>query len=352
MPRETMSARERWLAVLSRDTPDRLPMDYWATGEATERLMAHLGVGDVEELYRRLHIDRPVGVGPRYVGPPIARGEDAFGCRFRRVEYGTGAYDECIHHPLARYDSPAEIEAHYTWPTPDWWDHSGIAEQVRGKDDRPVQGGGSEPFLQYCQLRGQEQALMDLVLKPELAHYCLDKLFGLAYENTRRIFEQIPGQVTFSYVAEDMGSQESLLFSPAQIREFLLPGMKRMAELVHQAGAYVFHHNDGAIRPIVPDLTGIGIDVLNPVQWRCRGMDREGLKREFGERLVFHGGMDNQYTLARGSVAEVEQEVADNLRLLGRGGGYILAPCHNLQAVSPPENIVAMYEAGYRLGWA
>jgi uroporphyrinogen decarboxylase len=352
MPKETMTSRERWLAVLRRVQPDRVPMDYWGTAEATDRLMRHLGLGDEEALWARLHIDPVVTVGPRYVGPPARSGEDIYGCRYRRVDYGTGSYDECIYHPLARYRSVAEIEAHYTWPSPDWWEYSDIAKQTRGKGDRPVRGGGSEPFLLYCHLRGQEQALVDLALNPEIAHYCLDRLFGLAYENTVRIFEQSPGQVTISYIAEDMGTQEGLMLSPAHIREFLLPRMRRIVEVVHQAGAYVFHHNDGAIRGILPDLVELGIDVLNPVQWRCRGMEREGLKRDFGDRLVFHGGMDNQYTLARGSVAEVEREVLDNLRVLGRGGGYILAPCHNLQAVSPPENIVAMYEAGYRHGWS
>jgi uroporphyrinogen decarboxylase len=93
-----------------------------------------------------------------------------------------------------------------------------------------------------------------------------------------------------------------------------------------------------------------GIDILNPIQWRCKGMEREGLKRDFGEKVIFHGGVDNQYTLAMGTVEEVRQEVEENLRILGDGGGYILAPCHNIQAVSPPENIVAMYETGYALG--
>jgi uroporphyrinogen decarboxylase len=94
-----------------------------------------------------------------------------------------------------------------------------------------------------------------------------------------------------------------------------------------------------------------GIDVLNPVQWRCAGMDREALKRDFGEKVVFHGAVDNQHTLAFGSPEDVRQEVLDNIRILGAGGGYILAPCHNLQAISPPENIVTMYETGYEYGW-
>ncbi len=94
----------------------------------------------------------------------------------------------------------------------------------------------------------------------------------------------------------------------------------------------------------------MGMDVLNPIQWRCTGMARSELKRDFGDRLVFHGGVDNQQTLAFGTPADVRAEVAENLRTLGEGGGYILAPCHNIQAVSPPENIVALYEAGLELG--
>jgi uroporphyrinogen decarboxylase len=80
-------------------------------------------------------------------------------------------------------------------------------------------------------------------------------------------------------------------------------------------------------------------------------MEREGLKRDFGDQLVFHGAMDNQKTLPFGSVEDVRQEVLDNLRILGEGGGYILAPCHNIQAVGPAENVVAMYETCYEHGW-
>ena len=80
-------------------------------------------------------------------------------------------------------------------------------------------------------------------------------------------------------------------------------------------------------------------------------MDREELKREFGDRIVFHGAVDNQYTLAFGTVDEVREEVIYNIKVLGDGGGYILAPCHNIQAISPPENVVAMYETGYEYGW-
>lgn len=346
-----MTPRERWLAVLSHSTPDRVPMDYWGTAEASANLMRHLGCSTMDDVYRRLHIDPLVTVGGKYVGPPLKDGADVFGVRTQLVPYEGGLYAEPVNHPLAGFSTVDEIEASYSWPSPDWWDYSHIAEEVAANPQYAIRGGGSEPFLQYGMLRGLEQAMMDLAINPDIALHCLGKLFDLAFESTRRIYEQAPQQIHVTYVAEDMGSQDSLLFSPAAIRKFLLPGMQRMIGLAHEAGAYVFHHSDGAIRPMLSKMISLGIDVLNPIQWRCKGMDRESLKRDFGDRLVFHGGVDNQYTLARGTVDEVRIEVEDNLRILGDGGGYILAPCHNIQAVSPAENIVAMYETGYALGW-
>lgn len=345
-----MTSLERWQAVFERRKPDHVPMDYWGTEEATQKLMRHLGCRTRREMLRKLRVDYEVRVRPRYVGPKPPRMTDEFGRKFRKVDYGTGAYRECIHFPLAGFRSVDEIERHYVWPSPDGWDYSSIAAQLWGNEDHPIRGGGSEPFLIYKELRGQEQAFVDLIENPEIAHYCLGMLFDLAYEDTVRTFERIPGRVTLSYIAEDMGGQTDLMISVRHIREFLLPGMKRMIDLVHSAGAYVFHHNDGSCWRIIPDLIDLGIDLLNPLQWRCPGMERERLKKEFGPKVVLHGGMDNQYTLPFGTVEDVRREVEDNLRILGDGGGYILAPCHNIQANTPPENVVAMYEVARELG--
>lgn len=351
MPKETMTSRERWLAVLKGEKPDRIPMDYWGTQEVADKLMKHFGLATMDEVFEKLHIDRPFKPLPKYVGPKLEEGSNIYGCKFKQVDYGTGFYEECIHNPIASYNSIEEIEANYKWPSADWYDYSDIKKQVEGKEHRAIQGGGSEPFMFYKEIRGDAQAMMDMIMNPELVKYCLGKLFDFAYEYTRRIIEQIPGQITYCYVAEDLGSQENLMYSPEHIHEFIFPGMKRMIDLAHDAGAYVFHHDDGAIRKILPDLIELGIDILNPIQWRCQGMEREALKKDFGDRLVLHGGMDNQHTLPFGTVAEVEQEVIDNLRILGENGGYILAPCHNIQAVSPVENIVRMYEVAYENSW-
>lgn len=351
MPNETLTPKERWLAVFRHEKPDRIPMDYWGTEEATLKIMKHLGAATKREMFEKMRVDFTAEVKPEYVGPALPELTDVFGCRIRWVDYGSGAYDECVFHPLAEYGSVAEIKRNYKWPDPEWWDYGTLVQQLRGYERYPIKGGGSEPFLIYKNLRGPELAFMDMIENPEIVHYCLDKLFGLAYENTCRILETIPGKVAFTYVAEDMGGQTDLMFSLKHIREFLLPGMKRIMDLTHQAGAYVYHHNDGSCRRIIPEMIEAGIDLLNPLQWRCPGMEREGLKQDFGSRIVLHGGVDNQYTLPFGSVAEVRQEVLDDIRILGEGGGYILAPCHNIQPITPPENVVAMYETCYENGW-
>jgi len=105
------------------------------------------------------------------------------------------------------------------------------------------------------------------------------------------------------------------------------------------------HHTCGSVFPLVQDLIDVGVDILNPIQISARGMDPAALKREFGEQLIFHGGIDIQRILPFAAPERVKEEVKRIVAILGEGGGYIFAPSHNIQADVPPENIVAMYEA-------
>jgi len=351
MRKETMTPRERWLATLHRAKPDRVPMDYWATPEVDQKLLRHFGRDDIWDVFKLLHIDRPVVVTPSYVGPPRPDGANDFGVIYRRVDYGDGVYDEAAYCPLARYKSPTEVEEDYVWPQPDWYDYSSLPAQLVGKEEYPVEGPWSEPFYIYKDLRGMEQSFLDLAENPEFVHYCLDKLFSYEYQRILRTLEALPGRVTYFMIGEDFGTQDDLMYSRQHIREYFLPRMQRLMRLVHEGEAFVVTHSDGAIRKIIPDLIDIGMDVLNPVQWRCKDMEREALKRDFGNKIIFHGAMDNQQTMPFGSAADVRQQVLENFRVLGAGGGYILAPCHNLQAITPVENILALYETGYVEGW-
>lgn len=285
-----MTPKERWLAAVRRERPDRVPMTYRATTEATKKLVEHLGCRNPAEMLDRLHVDLQVNVGPRYVGPAIPKDRDMYGRGYQDMPYEGGVYRECVVHPLAGYETLEEIKRSYVWPSADWFDHSDLPKQVEGQEDRVIAGGGSEPFLLYKDLRGEEQAFMDLVLHPDIVHFCMDRLYGFCHENTRRIYERIPGKVTVTSVAEDMGAQNGLLYSREHLRTYFFPHMRRMIGLAHEAGALVNTHSDGAIREILPDLIEMGVDLINPIQWRCRGMDREGLKRDFGDRLAFEGG--------------------------------------------------------------
>lgn len=352
MPRETMTPKERWETVLQGGIPDRVPMDYWGTPETTQLLIDHFKM-EPRDIARELHIDLPFSPPLKYIGPSIPKGMDVFGIEYREIDYGTGKYEEVISAPLANFQTVEEIQKYYQWPSPDWWDTSEVAESVLAHTEWPLRVGGSEPMLTYKSLRGETQAMMDLMLHPEIAHYCLGQLFELAYQQTLRLFEALPSSIkpTFTYVAEDLGSQNNLMYSPTHIKEFLFPGMKRMIDLAHEAGAAVFHHDDGNIMRILPDLVELGIDILNPIQWRADGMDRHRLKNEFGDSLVFHGAVDNQFTLPFGSPQEVKVEVVDNITILGADGGYILAPCHNIQPNTSLENILALYETGYEAGF-
>ena len=138
--------------------------------------------------------------------------------------------------------------------------------------------------------------------------------------------------------------------SPAMWRKFFKP---KMATLISDLKTInpnlkVAYHSDGQIYPIIHDLIEIGLDVLNPIQPAAVGMAPEGLKSDFGDRLCFHGGIDVQFLLPLQSAEAVRAEVSRRAKLLGKGGGYILAPSHNLQQDTSTENIVAMYDLDLR----
>jgi uroporphyrinogen decarboxylase len=352
-----MTPRQRWLALLEGRPADRVPTDYQATDEVTTRLLKELDCTDEEALYRKLHIDARRFVEPKWRRPGELRGPEAdmWGIRYRRVDYGTGAYKEPVFRPLAEVETVEQVHAH-RWPDPDEFDYGPITEAVEADDGyRPIHAGHYEPFLLYGYLRGLERAFEDLALRPELADAILGHLFDFYYEHHRRIFEagkaaKGGARIDLTWVAEDLGSQTGPLMSLAMYRRFLLPGQIRMAELARSYCVHVMYHTDGAARVFLPDLIDrVGIEILNPVQWRCPGMEREGLVRDFGGRVIFHGSIDNQQTLAFGSVGDVVREVRQSAAIY-REARWICAPCHNIQPVSPTENVVALYETMYELG--
>ncbi len=351
-----MSPRERWLAYFRDAQPDRIPCDYWGTDEVTARLLHELGCSSERELWKRLSIDKCIHLGPTHRHATETTWHmgglfSAWHVGTRRIEYagGAGAYDEDAVNPLACAQTVADIEA-FAWPDPDDWDYAGMRAKCDEWPGYPILGGVCEAFYVYCRLRGMERSLEDLIGEPAIAEAMLDNIFRVHEAVIRRTLEAAADRIDLVYVAEDLGQQNGLLMSPALFRRFLKPGMRRMIDLVHSFGVKVMHHDDGAIRLLIPELIEIGIDILNPVQWRCKGMDREALARDFGRHLIFHGAIDNQQTLPFGTPHDVRREVAENIGIFRQSKGYIVAPCHNLQPITPTANILALYEAVEEFG--
>jgi uroporphyrinogen decarboxylase len=189
--------------------------------------------------------------------------------------------------------------------------------------------------------------MITLATEPEYVDALLTRIVDAWLENLRRFADAVGDRVQILQFNDDLGTQDAPFLSVRMFRERIFPHYKRGLDWVHRnTRMKVFMHNDGAIASLIPTLIEMGVDILNPVQTTAAGMDPARLKREFGDRLVFWGAAcDCQHTLPFGTPEQVAQEVRESLRILGAGGGYVLASVHNIQANVPPENVIAMFDA-------
>jgi len=144
-------------------------------------------------------------------------------------------------------------------------------------------------------------------------------------------------------ISDDLGSQNSLIISPTMYREFIKPAELELYGMIHEKApnAALFHHTDGAVFDLIPDLIEVGVNVLNPVQTSSKGMDANQLKKSFGDQITFHGAIEKLQKSK--SIRELISEVKNRINILGEGGGYIIAPCNHVIDVEP-EKIVKVYE--------
>lgn len=347
-----MNARQRVLALLDRRPVDRLPVDIWCVPEVLADLRAHFGVDDELELYRRMGVDKIVWVGPKYAGPlrpPSAPGEivDHWGVGTRTIRAADrSTYQENCTAPLQTFSTVADLHAYPWWPDPDRYDYaSGIAAVRRAHAGFVTLGPWVSLFEVYCAMRGLEDALMDVLTDRDFVCAALDRIETSQTEMLRRWLEAAQGCVDLVFVSDDLGGQTGLLISLEVWDALLKERLERWCRLAHSYGARVFYHSDGAIAPIIPRLLAAGVDVLNPIQHVCPGMNCATLKDRFGDRVVFHGGVDNQKVLPFGTPDDVRSETRHCLETLGRDStGYICCSCHNIQGGTPVANILAMIE--------
>ncbi|HNS00121.1 MAG TPA: uroporphyrinogen decarboxylase family protein [Planctomycetota bacterium] len=350
-----MDSRERVLAAIERRSPDRVPADYKAGALVNAWMCAHLGVEGLDALQDRLETDIR-RIEPAYVGPPSKKlpggvTEDYWGIRSREVRTAKGVGTMFVPSALGEAQTIADFER-YAWPSPDIFDYSVLREQCRRYPERAILFEGSDLFTRPCILRGMENLMLDMVERPELAHFLLEKFTAFYCEDLTRALEATSGGFQLYCEWSDYGSQQGLLMPIPMWREFAAPYLRRLIEICHGAGLKFMLHSCGSVSRLIPEFIALGVDVLDPIQVRAKGMDPARLKREFGDRISFHGGIDIQQTLPLGTPAQVQAEVLERVRTMSAGGGYIIAPTHEIQQDAPVENITAMYEPELRGGRA
>jgi uroporphyrinogen decarboxylase len=356
-----MKHRDRVMAALQHEIPDRCPMQISFTPEFASRLKAELGlapesVGTPRGRRKSYELERATGqdlllaplgfVNSCYVsdagGESVSTRMDEWGVRWRDIEYqtrfGTGCYTEMIAHPLA-HDAAMESYRPPDPHRPELYEDAKALICDYQQEYWIVGMTVCTIFETAWALRGYERLLTDFVLNPELVERILDIPFHYHLTAAQKLVDL---GVDMIWTGDDVGAQGRMLMSPVTWRKFLKP---RLASLIaslkrRNPQLKIAYHTDGCVYPIIPDLIEIGIDVLNPVQ--PQSMDPEKLKRDFGRQLCFWGTIDIQQTLPFGTPDDVRAEVLSRMRTVGENGGLILGPTHNVQLDTPMENFMAL----------
>ncbi|MFN7996143.1 MAG: uroporphyrinogen decarboxylase family protein [Bryobacteraceae bacterium] len=402
-----MTSRERILAALNHQEPDRVPIDlsgYRSSGisaVAYPRLRAALGLPprsvDVYDPVQQLaivHDDVLDSIGADaielgrgfcledkwwadWVQPdgtpcrmpvwalPERAGEDwvlraPSGCVIARMPPGSFHFDQTYWPFLDDPEDLSRIEELYPehmWtgvaspPGPSISSAEELrsgARQFRSKTNRAILGLFGGNLLEMGQFYYRmDQFLMMLAGEPERVHRFLDALVEIHLRRLEVFLDAVGDSIDVIVFGDDLGAQNCPQISPRMYREFFKPRHATMwARAKQLAPVKVMLHCCGSVRTLMPELIDAGLDAINPVQISCRGMEAEGLKRDFGRELTFWGGgCDTQRVLPTGTAAEVREHVLRECEIMAPGGGFVFQQVHNILANVPPENIVAMYAA-------
>lgn len=339
-----MNSRERVLAALRHEQPDRTPRDFWAETPTMNRLFQFVGHEDKDKLLDALDVDVRHLEAP--APPECEVGESLFenfwGERYVYKPTQWGPMREDAKGALAGAADFSALEQ-FPWPTPDCLDRSQLKDQCKRHDDRALLYGFADIWQRPALVRGWEDMFIDMAERPEWTHFLCRTFTDFYLEDYTRAAEITDGRIDLYLVISDLGTQRCPLISPRMFREFVAPYLTEMTTLIHSLGGKALYHSCGTITPFIPALIECGVDILDPIQPTCLEMRPESLKRNFGDRLIFHGGIDMQNVLPKGTPAQVATEVRRYCDVLGNGGGYILGPAHLFQPDVPPENILAVY---------
>ena len=338
-----MDSRERVLASISHRRPDRVPADLWAEPGVWERLKKDLGCATEDEVRERLEIDVRY-LSPRYPADTITGGvrQNMWGERWEKTSTVYGVEWEHTRGVLFDAKGIEDLEA-FPWPTCDQVDYSHVAEDARRAEGHAIFYGNADFFERPGLVRGLENILVDVLINQDMVDYLQERFVSFFIEDFYRTMEAAGRRIDVFWALTDLGTQERLLMGRDTMERYIFAPLRKMAEVVHREGVKVMFHSCGAVRDVIPQLIDCGVDILNPLQPAARGMEPAGLKKDFGARLAFHGGIDIQYLLPHEGPEKVAAEARRIAGILGRDGGYVLSPSHNIQLDTSTDNILAMY---------
>lgn len=343
------------------------------TAPAYENLRAHLGFGRpgavIDRMQQLVEMDEAVlerlGVDLRAFsfGVPDAGGDVELSDGRYQDEWGIVRrrppgchYYELESSPLAGKLDAAHI-ARYPWPDPtDPGRTRGLRQHaLRLRETRygVIFNARFNPVHVTQYLRGFQDWFLDLAGDHELFRTLMHAVLEVMIEMNRRALAEVGDLIDIVAFGDDVGLQDRTICSLPLYRKLIRPYHERIVAAIRSlTKAKILYHTCGSVYHFIPDFIEMGIDALNPVQVRARHMEPERLKREFGDRICFWGGMDTQHLLPRGTPEQVRAEVRRMFDIMGPGGGWVLAAVHNIQPDVPPENVLAMFDEGRRCVYA
>ncbi len=340
-----MTSRERVRAALQRRPADRVPVFMWFHPRTSLRLARLLDI-PASLVGEAMGNDvRQAWVNNNYAMEGILHERDGewhrdfWGIRWEKQ----GDFNQPVGFPLQSADEEEALA--YSLPYDRLEDLLANMKPLVAAPDRAQVFLGCDVspcvFEMYWRLRGLEQALVDIAARPAFAARMLERCAAFARRLAEEACRRFP--LDWLWTGDDVAGQESLILSPEAWRELVKPALAGVFEVGRRAGLPVAYHCCGALAPIIPDLVEMGLEVLNPIQAGCPGMEPRELARQFGSRLSFMGGLDTHGVLPFGDEAAVRRHAAGLLELFS-GGGYILAASHTIPPETPDGNLFALYE--------
>lgn len=339
-----MNSLERFYATVNREHVDR-PAAWLGMPDiqAQPALFQHYGVQNLHELKLAVGDDF-YAVEVPYQSPTASAIYAAFDW------YGEGQVDtqeRTLTAPgcFADAEKLSDLDF-FEWPDPE--NYIDVQEcrrrvQMVPKDKVCLGMLWSAHFQDTCAAFGMEHALMNMIANPEIYKAVDAKILEFYLKANEIFYEATKGRLNAVLIGNDMGSQRGLMLSPDMVREFILPGCRKLVEQAHSYGLKVIYHSCGSIVDIIPDLIEAGVDVIHPIQALAAGMEPQDLKEKFGGKVAFCGGVDTQELLVHGSPQEVREKVRELRAIFPTG--LILSPSHEaILPDIPPENVEALFD--------